>query len=208
MFIVAVIGVAVNVLMMLVLGHHHHGHACSGHSHGPAHSHAHHASCCTGSGATCELAGSCGGGGTQVHLHAHAQGCCGGQLHSRHRYAAAPAADVEAGEQLPLSSHGVLHGAEEETDGDYVLSAFLPILGAAGAPRSDAGDPDLQAKHVQQRRQQMQQQRQAKQQEQQLSGGGEGAESDAALAALKGQSCGNGHGNMNMRGAFKCTNDQ
>lgn len=198
MFIVAAIGVACNVLMMLILGHHHHGHACSGHSHGPAHSHAHHGSCGSGgSSAACELAGSCGGGAA-VQLHAHAPGCCGGQLHSRHRYAAAPAADVEAGEQLPLSSHGRLHDAEEEADGDYVLSAFVPILGAAGAPRSDAGDPDQHAKQAQQR-QQARQQRQAKQQQQQqqlLD-----REGDAALAAPKGgSSCGHGHANMNMRG--------
>ncbi|PRW39381.1 Cation efflux system related [Chlorella sorokiniana] len=149
MFIVAVIGVAVNVLMMLVLGHHHHGHACSGHSHshGPAHAHAHHGSCGGGSGAD----------------------------------------------------------SEDEAEGDYVLSAFLPILGAAGAQRSDAGDPDQHAKQAQQAQQQARakQQRQAKQQEQhQLVGGGEGAEGDAALAALKGQACGHGHDNMNMRGAI------
>ncbi len=193
MFIVAVIGVACNALMMLILGHHHHGHACSGHSHGPAHAHAHPGGCGSGSGAACELAG--GGSGSSGQPHVHAQGCCGGQLHSRHRYAAAPAADVEAGERLPLSSHGMLHAAEEEADGDYVLSAFLPILGAAGAPSSDAGDPDQHAK-------QAQQQRQSKQREQQLGGSEGGGEGDAAAAALKGSSC--GHGNMNMRGeAFK-----
>ncbi|KAL4446379.1 hypothetical protein ABPG77_003186 [Micractinium sp. CCAP 211/92] len=108
MFIVAVAGVAVNVLMMLVLGHHHHGLGSSG--------------CCAGGGAAPAGAAHMPGGAACA-----AGGACCSAPVQRWFFAGGAATDLEMG--------GFKDSGEQEAAGgnaEAVHSGLVPILAAAG----------------------------------------------------------------------------
>ncbi|PSC68288.1 zinc transporter 8 isoform X1 [Micractinium conductrix] len=129
MFIIAVTGVVVNLLMLAILGHHHHGHGggCSGHSHGHSNDHAHeheHGGACGGH-AHAHKHGGEGGGGAKRQLALNgaaageaAGGGCNGHHHS---HSEGEGSDLEAAEQghahAHPHAHAHSHGDDEHAHG-------------------------------------------------------------------------------------------